>query len=276
MSSKPVRQQLWKPRIAFPQDHGSWVFLLSPLLIGVFAGGGWSPVTTYVVVGSLAAFLIRQPVTTLVKVYSGRRSQRDLPAAYVWSGLYALVGMLAVAGMLYRGFGYILVLAIPGVPVFLWHLYLVSRRSERRQAGMEILAAGVLALAAPAALWAGEGSIQPIGWLLWLLVWLQSAASIVYAYLRLEQRGLDEEPGLIEKLRMGTRALLYTTFNFALVIVLGAAGLVSGLLWIAYALQWGESIYGTLRPAIGWKPTAVGFRQLAVSSLFTILFILFW
>ena len=50
------------------------------------------------------------------------------------------------------------------------------------------------ALAAPAALWVGQGYPDPQGWFLFGLVWLQSAASIVYAYLRLEQRLLPAPP----------------------------------------------------------------------------------
>jgi hypothetical protein len=34
MASQPI----FVRHIALPQDHGSWVFLLSPLLIGLFAG----------------------------------------------------------------------------------------------------------------------------------------------------------------------------------------------------------------------------------------------
>jgi hypothetical protein len=55
------------------------------------------------------------------------------------------------------------------------------------------------------------------------------------------------------------------------------AGFLPQLLPVPYFLQWGETIWGALfRPAVGAKPTSIGFRQLAVSSLFTLLFILAW
>ena len=269
-------QNLWVRHIALPQDHGSWVFLLSPLLIGLFAGSAWTPGGLFLVMGALAAFLIRQPVTIAVKAYSGRRSRRDLPAARFWIVVYSLVGLTALVGLVWMGFGYLLLLAIPGIPVFIWHLALVSRRAERRQAGIEILGSGVLALAAPAAYWVGVGAPDPLGWLLFLLVWLQSAASIVYAYLRLDQRVLDTAPDLPGRLQMGRRALAYTSFNLLLVSGLALYGLVSPWLFAPYLLQWAETLWGTLRPAVGVKPTTIGFRQLAVSSLFTLLFILTW
>jgi hypothetical protein len=271
--------------IALPGDHGSWVFLLSPLLIGLFAGGSFSMASAYLIVAAMAAFLIRQPVTIAIKASSGRRSRRDLPAARFWMLVYGIIGLVAVAGLVREGFVSLLILALPGIPVFAWHLYLVSRRQERRQVGIEVVGSGVLALAAPAAYWVGQGppdaplaftSLDPLGWWLFGLTWLQSAASIVYAYLRLEQRELDAIPPVPERLHMARRALIYTGFNLVTVATCSLAGYLPPLLFLPYALQWGETLYGSLKPAMGFKPTRIGVRQLIVSTLFTILFIVTW
>jgi hypothetical protein len=262
--------------IALPQDHGSWVFILSPLLIGLFAGGAWSSATLFLILSALAAFLIRQPITIIVKAYIGRRSTRDLPAAYFWTIIYALLGLVGLTGLLLQGFGYILILALPGLFVFGWHLYLVSQRAERRQMGVEIVGIGVLALSAPAAYWVGQGYLDPTGWLLWLLSWFQAAASIVYAYLRLEQRNLNVLPDLHGRLHMARRALIYSTFNLLAVGLLALLGVLPVFLPAAFAIQSGETVWGCLRPAMGWKPTRIGMRQLVISSLFTVVFILAW
>jgi hypothetical protein len=267
---------IFKRHVALPSDHGSWVFLLSPLLIGLFAGESWSLASVYLIIAALAAFLIRQPTSIAVKAYSGRRSKRDLPAAWFWMGFYGLIALLALAGLISHGYAYLLILALPGVPVFAWHLYLVSRRAERRQLGVELVGSGVLALVAPAGYWVGMGSPEPTGWLLLALTWLQSAASIVYAYLRLEQREWKEIPPTSMRIKSGWRALLYTTFNLLLTLGLSLATIIPTLLFIPYALQWAETMWGTLRPAVGYKPTTIGIRQLVVSTLFTILFIITW
>lgn len=225
----------------------------------------------------MAAFLIRQPITMIVKAASGRRSHQDLPAALFWTGIYGLIGLASALGLLVEGYGYLIYLAIPGILVFIWHLALVSRRAERRQQGVEVVACGVLALAAPAAYWVGVGSPEPMGWWLFLLTWFQSAASIVYAYLRLEQRGQRRQlPDMSDRLRIGRRALLYATFNLTFVIIFSILSVLPPLLFIPYALQWVEAIWGTTHPALGVKPTRIGLRQLAVSTLFTILFIVTW
>lgn len=268
-------------QIALPSDHGSWVFLLSPLLIGLFAGGSWQAGHGWLTLAALAVFFLRQPAAALVKTYSGRKSARERPAAWLWLGVYGLIALAAAAGLAWLGQGYLVWLALPGLTVFIWHLWLVRHRQERRQIGVDILAAGALALAAPAAYWIGAGRPDTTGgWLTggWLLAltWLQSAASIVYAFLRLEQRTLKETPSTAERWRMGLRALLYSGFNLVLTVVAGLAGWLPGRLWLAFGLQFAEVVYGIRRPAIGVKPTAIGFRQLAVSTLFTVLFIILW
>jgi hypothetical protein len=230
----------------------------------------------------MGAFLLRQPVSIAVKAYAGRRSREDLPAARFWMLIYGITLVLALTGLVTAGFAYVLYLAIPGIPVFAWHLYLVSKRAERKQAGVEILATGALALAAPAAYWVGIGYSASLGWALWLLTWLQSAASIVYAYLRLQQRELpvkrEQTAGVesSEQWIMGKRALQYTSFNLAFSLALGWSAWLPRWIFIPFLVQWLETLWGITHPATGWKPTAIGVRQLIISTLFTLLFIVFW
>ncbi|HEY3473842.1 MAG TPA: YwiC-like family protein, partial [Anaerolineales bacterium] len=265
-----------RKQIFLPLDHGSWVFIFSPLLIGLFAGGRFAIASFSLVVAAIAAFLARQPVTIAVKALSGRRAKSDLPAARFWIMLYGAIALVALLALIRAGFGYLIYLAIPGLPVFAWHLWLVSRREERRQVNVEIIATGVLSLAAPAAYWVGIGRYDPTGWWLWILVWMQTAASIVYAYLRLEQREQAEGQTRAELWRIGVRAFAYTTFNLAAVFVLGFASVLPRFLFIPYLVQWSETLWGIFRPAVKWKPTRIGIRQLIVSTLWTILFIITW
>jgi hypothetical protein len=246
------------------------------MIIGFCAGGRWSVVSFYLIVAALCAFLVRHPITMAIKAYAGRRGRDLLPAAWFWTLCYGAIGLLHVSGLVVRGFGYLLYLAIPGVPVFLWHLRLVGRREERRQWLVEILAAGALALAAPAAFWVGVGRPDPMGWLLWALTWAQSGASIFHAYLRLAQRALPRRPDRGERWRMGSAALAGTSINLAAAIVLVAADIVPRWIFLPFALQWLETLWGITHPAVGFKPKAIGYRQLAVTTLFTVLFVIAW
>jgi hypothetical protein len=271
-----MRSPLFRKQIFLPQDHGSWVFIFCPLLIGLFAGKEFSYASFNLVIAAMAAFLIRQPLTIAVKIYASRRTKDELPAARFWIALYGVIALLALIGLLLEGFGYIFYLAVPAVPVFAWHLWLVSRREERHQAGIEIFATGVLALAAPAAYWVGIANYDPTGWWLWILVWMQTAASIVYAYLRLEQREQAEVMDRREQWRMGFRSVLYTSFNLASSLSLSLLAVLPSFIFIPFLLQWIETLWGITHPATGWKPTRIGIRQLIVSTLWTILFILTW
>jgi hypothetical protein len=287
---------LWRKQAALPAEHGAWVFLLSPLVIGLAigwrdrAGPAEPAAVALLVLGALAAFLLRQPVGLAVKALSGRRPRADLPAAAAWAAVYGGLGLAACAGLAALGHGRLLLLALPAAPVFAWHLWLVSRRAERRQALVEMLGSGVLAMAAPAGYWllaAGPaqalwppldgggahvpGGVLALGLWLWLACWAQSAASIVYAYLRLAQRPLRSAPPWPERLRMAAPSLAFTTFNLAASAALSLA--VAGLpllLPLAFAVQWLEALYGgLLRPALGARPAAIGVRQLVVSVVFT-------
>lgn len=271
-----LSQALSKKHVALTQEHGAWVFLFSPLLIGLFAGGQWTEASGFLALAAVAAFLFKQPLTIAVKIASGRRGKGDLPAALFWMAVYAGLALAGFAGLWARGFAWLGVLALPGLPVLVWYLYLVSRRAERRQLGVEIVASGALALAAPAAYWVGLGGMAPAGWWLWLLTWFQSAASIVYAALRLEQRGWREIPPLAGRLRAAARALSYAGFNLGLAIWLGVSDAVPGGVAWAFGVQFAESVWGAVRPAIGLRPAQIGVRQLLVSSLFTVLFIGLW
>jgi len=271
MSRSYLRKQIF-----LPQDHGSWVFLFSPLLVGLFAGQRFTIASLYLVIAAVAAFLLRQPITIAVKAYSGRRPRTDLAAARFWIVIYGLILLLALIGLIYLGFFYVLFLAVPGAPVFAWHLWLVSKREERRQVNVEIIATGVLALAAPAAYWVGIGHYDASGWWLWALTWFQNAASIVYAYFRLEQREWTEVLRRAEMWNMGSRAFLYTTFNLFASLGFGLASVLPRLILLPYLVQWSETMWGIFHPAIKWKPTRIGIRQLVVSILWTILFIVTW
>ncbi|HNB39924.1 MAG TPA: YwiC-like family protein [Anaerolineales bacterium] len=273
-------QSYFKRQIAFPQDHGSWVFIFSPLMVGLFAGKTFQHATIYLITAALSAFLIRQPITILVKAISGRRSAADLPAARFWLLVYGIIAAAALIGLILFGYSYLIYLAAPGAPVFAWHLWLVSKRAERKQLGVEVLATGVLALVAPAAFWVGIGKYDPHGWWLWLFTWLQSAASIVYAYLRLSQRDMSKEQAQATSRaawwKMGSRALLYTSFNLLLSAGLGISALVPLFIFVPFLVQWLETLWGITHPSVGWKPIQIGMRQLVVSVLWTALFIVFW
>jgi hypothetical protein len=267
-------RSLWRKHYVLPAEHGAWIWWIGPLFIGAVAGGRPDTSMIILTLAALAAFLLRQPATLAVKSLAGRRSAEELRPALFWSMLYALLAVAGAAWLVGIGERQVLALALPGMLIFAWHLWLVSRRQERQRPGVEIFAAGALALTAPAAYWVSGGDSDQTAWLLWGVLWLQSAASIVHVYLRLAQRRLDPAEAIRARWRMGRRSLIYHTFNLLSSLALVAAGWMPPLIPAAFGLVFLDSLDGTARPAVGARPTQIGVRQLLISSAFALLMML--
>lgn len=261
--------------IAIPSEHGAWIFLFSPMLIGLMIGG-FSRGSIPLILALLGAFLIRQPVTNLIKILSGRRPKSEFQSSIFWLSIYLLILLSALIVLFSLRYQYIFYLAGPALPVFEWHLWLVSKRAERRKILIEIAASGVLSLAAPAAFWVGQDQYSFMGWLLWLLCWLQVTGTILYAYLRLQQRKIKERPSNIELFRLSKGTFSYNLAILIIVILLAVMDGIPRLLPIAFMIQPIEIILGTLHPAISYSPKKIGIRQLMISILFTVVFIFTW
>jgi hypothetical protein len=268
---------LIRKHYALPSEHGSWIWWIGPLIIGAAAGGSRYSHLPLLAAAVLAVFLLRQPTAILVKVVSGRRSRREQLPAVLWMILYSAAGVIFASALVTLGHGRILGLAIPGFIVFAWHLYLISRRAERGQLGIELVGAGVLSLAAPAAYWITGGPDDCLAWILWGMTWLQAAASIVNVYFRLEYRRSSEAPPLMQRWQRGARNLAYHLFNLAVAVVLSTVNLLPWLFALGYGLMLVDALEGVLRPPVGERPTRIGVRQLISSFVFVVIAALsFW
>ncbi len=266
------RTRLLRKHLIFPPEHGAWIWLAGPFVVGAVAGEAWSSDIVLSAAAALAAFFARQPATLLVKILKGRRSRRELGPVLFW--LVAdggLAGVLAT-WLALRGYTQILWVALPALAVLGWTLWLTSRRAERGQTGVQIVAAGVLSLTAPAGYWAAAGSAQGLPWLLWGVMWFQAAASIVLVRLRLTQRSWSQAGSLSFRMAKGWRALLYNGFN-GLAAVVGWAVFQawSGWLVLGFSIMLVDTLDSVLRPPLGSRPSAVGIRQGISSAIFVAL-----
>jgi hypothetical protein len=171
--------------------------------------------------------------------------------------------------------GYVQLLwaVVPIAPMLLWQVWLVRERAER-QMTIELAGSGMLALAAPTAYYVATGALDATAFLLWALCWLQSAAAIVYVYLRLAQRRLSEMPPLPERWRMGRRAILYAAANFAGACALAIGQIVPPLTPVAFAAMLAQAIGGAREPCVGARPQRIGFAQVAATAIFAALLII--
>ncbi|MEW6568969.1 MAG: YwiC-like family protein [Chloroflexota bacterium] len=269
-----MQRRLLRKHYFLPTEHGAWIWWIGPLLIGLAASKHLTSDAFLLALAALVVFMLRQPATIGVKALSGRRPRTDLAPAAGWATVDLTVAALSLAALVAAGHTHLLLLTVPAVLVFAWHLWLISRRAERGQMGVELVGAGVLALAASAAYWVSGGESDRQAWLLWGLTWLQSAASIVYVYLRLEQRRMPEAPPPAARWRMGARTLAYHTFNLAPSLALTIGGEVPWGVPVAFGLMLADTLEGIAHPPVGAKPTAIGFRQLGASISFVAVMVL--
>ena len=261
--------------IALPDEHGAWALWLGPFLAGWGVAGGGDLPLLWCLLGILFLFMARHTLTIAVRAYSGRRPREQGPVAAAWTVLYLAAAAFFALMLLQAGSGLLLRLALPAVPMLGWQLWLVSRRRQRQMV-VELVGCGVLALAAPAAHIAATGHGSPTAAWLWLLTWLYAATSIVYVYLRLHQRRLSEVPPLDERLSQGRGALRWGAAALVVVTVAALTDQIPPLTLFPFLVHQAWIIGGTLRPAVGVRPSRIGFAQVAATALFVLLLVGAW
>jgi len=259
---------------AIPPEHGAWVWWIGPLLIGAAAGRAWHWDLLVLLFTALAGYLMRQPLTLLVKVLSGLRPRSDLSPALFWMGLYGVVCLIGAMGLVASGHARVLFLGLLAMPLLAWYFYLVSRKSERRQRGMEYVTAAVLAFALPAAYWTcgGAGALEP--WILWALVTSHSVTTVVHVSKILELRRTKTLQDLKHSRRVLATTIPLAGGCLAIAGVAALSGLVPWLAAAAYLVPLADIIHAAIRPPVGVKPTQLGLRQLGMSSLYVLMMML--
>ena len=259
---------------AIPNEHGIWALWLSPFLIGWGVAGTGTAATLWTFGAILFAFLARHPLIILVKVRAGRRKQEDYRPAILWTAGYSLIATFFALLIVLSGEGLLLILLIPAIVLLIWHLRLVYRRKER-QLPVELVGSGILAMAASAAHISSTGSWTETAGLLWLLTWGYAAVSIVYIYLRLDQRQIEEADKMdlsrSRRLNMGRSAMQIAAVALLLVTAGTYFRVLPRFAPLPFIITQVQVIAGTLRPAIGASPSRIGLVQVGAFLIFTTL-----
>ncbi|MCC6144650.1 MAG: YwiC-like family protein [Candidatus Hydrogenedentes bacterium] len=263
-----MRTSLLRWRLAVPPEKGAWIWWIGPLVLGALAARRLEYDLVAVVLAGTAGFLIRQPLTILLRIVWRGRNPRDLWPAVLWAALYGLVITISAVWLLLGRHFWVIPLAAVATPVFGWYLWLVAQGQDRHQMTADIVAAATLALMAPAAFWSCNGASVEFGIGLWLISTLQASASIVHVMLRLEQRRWTEPGPWPLRLRRGMPALCHHWLNVVAGVVLVIMDFANGWLVVAFLLAAAEGTEAVLRPPVGTTPRRLGFRQLFVSIAF--------
>ncbi|HEX6385682.1 MAG TPA: YwiC-like family protein [Anaerolineae bacterium] len=183
---RTVRRPIFRKQLVLPAEHGSWAWLLVPFFVGTAVAGQWNFAVTLVLIGGLAAFLVRQPATVWLRASQGRARRSDGPLAAGWTLGLALVALSCLAGLLLMGRTALIWLLPPLLLILVLYLMAVRQnRASTRALWMEVAGAVALAALAPAAIIAATGHITTTAWALWGLMALQNGLGAVYVRLRI-------------------------------------------------------------------------------------------
>lgn len=195
------RRRWFRKALLLPAEHGSWSWLLVPFLVGAAIAPHLSIASVLTLIGGLSAFLVRQPASAWLRIRQGRGRKADESIALAWTALLLSIGAISLVALLLIGQQELLWLAPPVAAVLGVYLAVAQiNRAQIRNMWMEFAGAAGLAVMAPAAYIAGGGDLNPVGWLLWLLLAVQNAVGVLYVRLRIDdthKRGAARAPVII-------------------------------------------------------------------------------
>lgn len=252
------RAGLWPPLL--PREHGAWMMLLVPLIVGALAGGSLSPYVLLTIAAAFFAYLARHPLVLIARVQG---QHQRLPAATpVWLLIYAgIAGLCGLAVVALGGYWSLLgIVALAAIPLGV-NLYLATRRAEMTLAG-ELLGIAGLSLGAPATYFVATGSFGH-GFGLWLLSFLYFGGTVFYIKLKVRVQARQDAPASrVQRFLIARATVIYHVAVLAASALLVASGLVPLLAPLAYVPATCKAVHG----AVDWR-RPVNVKRLGVIEI---------
>ena len=167
--------------ILLPTEHGSWGFLVEPLVASLAVA--WSGAGAWIALLVVAGFLSRQPLKVyLGDVFAGR-SLPQTSAARRFALIFIFIASIGFAGAVYNGRLAALLPFVFVAPFVAVQLYFDAKRQSRALLAEVIGAIAMSSSAAAIALAAGLGFEQAL--VLWSVFAARLVTSIIYVRNRL-------------------------------------------------------------------------------------------
>jgi hypothetical protein len=196
-SQNAKRPSRFRKQLILPAEHGSWAWLLVPFLVGTAVAEFFTFPVWLVLLGGLAAFLLRQPATVWLRARQGRGRRSDEPIALRLMQLLGGIVLLCAVGLLLLGRVALLWLVLPFALLLAAYLQAARSRQTTRTLQMELVGAAGLALMAPAVMLAAIGTSYPTVWLVWGLMAAQNVLGVFYVRQRIadtHERPFNRQP----------------------------------------------------------------------------------
>lgn len=180
MELTPVRK-VRLGQVAFPTEHGSWGFLLEPILAGLAIA--FSPGGAWVSVMVIGAFLIRQPLRIILIDRLGGRRLPQTPYAVRFALFYLAIFAVGLIGSVSTLSSSAFIPFALILPFAVYQIYCDATRKSRQLFAELIGSAAIASSIAVIAL--AKGWSEPQAFSLWAILAARSVASILYVRNRL-------------------------------------------------------------------------------------------
>jgi hypothetical protein len=202
-----------------PKEHGSWVMLIVPLLVGLILAPAWHWRVLVLLVAAFTFFLMRYPLATLVK--TRKRAKVDKAYLWRWAAIYGSVTALSGAWLI-LGYGlwWLLAMGVVGGLLIGLHLWLVTSRQEMSLMG-ELSAIFGLSLGASMAYYVAGGRLDGTAILLGFINAVYFGGTVFYIKLKVRRQPRLAVPAHLSGRLLEAKACLsYQTLALTLIILL--------------------------------------------------------
>ncbi|MBI3297236.1 MAG: YwiC-like family protein [Elusimicrobia bacterium] len=249
-----------------PREHGSWVMLLVPPVLGwAAAGGGPAGAAALFALGTAGAFLLRTPLGVLLE-------SPGHPAARRWVLSCAAAAAAGFGGLaaLYGRWGLLLMVPPDGGALA------VALRNQRRRRAMseanELVGIAGLSLGAPAAWYAASGAWEPGAAWLWALCALFFSGPVFHVKMLVSRRAASARGAPVEAARRADGArrlsLAYHGAAAAAVAAAAAGGAVPAGALLPFGASAAKSAWWAARQGPGLELKKVGWQEVGWTALF--------
>ena len=218
-------------QIALPTEHGSWGFLLEPLvaaLVVAFSSGG-----IWISIMVIGAFLARRPLQVFINPRKAPAGEMKA-AASKFLAVFSLLAAIGLVGALLTSNLAVLIPLATALPVAAFQLYIEST-TRGRQLVAELAGAVIMPASAASIILAGGG-----GWPFAAAVWFFFVARFVPSILYIRNR-LNLEKGKASSMILPAVAHVAALISVSLIAL---AGFLPMLVIPAFALLLARSIFG--------------------------------
>jgi hypothetical protein len=248
--------------------------LLVPLVTGAAAGNPPGERIVWILLfaaASLGLFCLRTPVEAALGL-SALRPQNDGERRLIHSFifLYASAALVALAVLIFVVHAYgLLLLGVAAAMAFLLQAILKQLGRNTRM-NSQLTGSIALSSTAAAAYYLATGHFGRVAMIVWALNWVFSADQIHFVQLRIHSARAKTAS---EKLRAGRSFLVHQIFSLLLLGFMWKAGLVSGLILIAFSPLFARSAAWFLESPRALKVTRLGITELGYAVVFGLFFI---